>query len=228
LATNYAKKSDLESNYAKKSVLQSTYVTRSDANSLEQRCASKAYVEEELKFLKRVTGSFPLITGSPLKGIIHHLTMEFGGNVHDRGVVAITADRPARNSADCAAKNIADLEADSGFYCAQAENVWVCYDFKAMKVVLTDYSIRSYYAGVCYNLQSWVVEVSNNGGDWTEVDRRENRDDLYRTNVVRSFTLAKPSTGRYIRLRQIGRNTNRHFYTVISGFELFGSLTRSM
>jgi hypothetical protein len=225
LAANYATRADLEANYARRQQLQADYVTRADANSLEQRCASKAYVDEELKFLKRVTGSFPPIPGSPLKGIIHHLTLECGGNVHDRGVVAITADRPANDSPGCAAKSIADLEANSWFHSAHAENMWVCYDFKNMKVILTDYSIRSRCDSASNNLKSWVIEVSNTGADWTEADRRENRDDLCAQNVVRSFSVSKPSTGRYIRLRQIGPSNNGGFYTLISGFEVFGALT---
>jgi hypothetical protein len=202
-------------------------VTRSPANTLEARCASKAYVEEKLNFLKRVTGSFPPIPGSPLNGIIHHLTLECGGNVDDRGIVSITAERVASGSPGYAAKNIADLEANSYFYCANAENMWVCYDFKNMKVILTDYSIRSRYNATCNNLRSWVIEVSNTGevDDWTEADRRENRDDLCGKNVVRSFSVSKRSTGRYIRLRQIGLNNSGCFNTLISGFELFGSLT---
>jgi hypothetical protein len=225
LESIYAKRSELESNYAKRSELQANYVTKSDANSLEQRCASKASVEDELKFLKRVTRSFPAIAGSPLNGIIHHLTLECGGNVADRGIVSITADRPCSDSSGLAARNVADLEANSYFYCADAENMWVCYDFKNMKVVLTDYSIRSRYHYAALNLKSWVMEVSNTGADWTDVDRRENRDELCGANVVRSFSVSKPSTGRYVRLRQIGPNSSGSFDTVVSGFELFGALT---
>jgi hypothetical protein len=208
LEADYPKKSDLETNYTRTSDLAANYARKSDL------------------FVKRVTESFPLIPGSPLNGIIHHLTLEFGGNVHDRGVVAITADRPKKDDSRWTAKDIADLEAQSGFYCANAENMWVCYDFKEMKVALTDYSIRSCHCDAHYNLTSWVVEVSDNGRDWTEADRRENREDLCAQNVVRSFALSKPSTSRYIRLRQIGRNNCGSFDTVISGFELFGALTR--
>jgi hypothetical protein len=115
LQTNYVTKSDLESNYATKSELQTNYVTKSDATNLELRCVSKSYVEEELNFLKKVICRFVLIPDSPLNGIIHRLTMECGGNVHDRGVITITANRPVNDSPNWAAKNIADLEADSSF-----------------------------------------------------------------------------------------------------------------
>jgi hypothetical protein len=103
--------------------------------------------------------------------------------------------------------------------------MWVCYDFKRMRVILTDYSIRSRYDSASNNLKSWVIEVSNDGEHWTEADRRENRDELCSANVIRLFSVSKPSIGRYVRLRQIGFNNNGNFYTLISGFELFGALT---
>jgi hypothetical protein len=204
-------------------------MTKTDASSLEQRCALKAWVEGELKFLKRLTRGFPLIRDSPLTGMIHHLTIECGGNVADRGVVGITANRPWTDSTGYAAKNIADLEANSFFHSDNAEGMWICYDFKDMKVLLTDYSIRSRHDYNGHQLKSWVIEVSNtgtaSGGDWTEADRRENCDDLCSLNVVRSFAVSKPSTGRYVRLRQTGRDSSGDFYLIISGFELFGALT---
>jgi hypothetical protein len=220
----YAKKSDLDTNYATKADLRANYLTKSDANTLELRCASKAYVDQELNILRTLIGKFPLIAGSPLKGIINHLTLEFGGNVHDRGVVAITADRPCSSHPIHAAKNIADLEADSFFDSSNARDMWVCYDFKTLKVALTDYSIRSRYNDIPRNLKSWVIEVSNDGANWTEADRRENRDELCAENVVGSFAVSRPSTGRYVRLRQTGLNNDGNFDTYISGFELFGAL----
>jgi hypothetical protein len=223
--TKYGLRTDAEANYATKSDLHSNYLTKSEAASLEQRCASKASVEEQLNLLKRVIGWFPLIPGCPLKGIIHHLTLECGGNVHDRGVVSITADRPYGGNPIYAAKNIADLEADSHFDCANAEDMWVCYDFKNMKVVLTDYSIRSGYNATHQNLSSWLIEVSTDGQHWTEADRRENREELHAQHVVRSFVLSRPAVGRYVRLRQIGLNHKGNFDTCTSGFELFGALT---
>jgi hypothetical protein len=232
--TKFAVRADLESNYATKSELakyaltvdlETNYATKSDATSLEQRCASRAYVEEQLNHLKRVTGGFPLIPGCPLKGIIHHLTLECGWNVHDRGVVSITADRPYSDNPGFAAKNIADLEADSHFDCANAKDMWVCYDFKDMKVILTDYSIRSAYFEADRNLKAWVIEFSADGQNWTEADRRENREELHAKNVVRSFAVSKQAVGRYVRLRQIGVNHNGNCDTCTSGFELFGALT---
>jgi hypothetical protein len=89
-----ALKSDFSLNCATKSDLHSNYLTKSEANSLEQRYASKADLEKQLNSLKRVIGWFPLIPDSPRKGVIHHLTLECGGNVHDREVNEVDVDEP--------------------------------------------------------------------------------------------------------------------------------------
>jgi hypothetical protein len=224
LESRYAMKSDLQSNYAKKSDLPASYATKSDLNNLEGRCASKAYVEDELSLLRNVIRRFVPVADSLLKGIISHLTTECGGNVHDRGVVTITANRPFKDSACYAAKNIADLEADSWFCCANESGMRICYDFKNMKVVVTHYSIRSRFNGLNNNLKSWVIEVSLDGEHWTVADRRNDQTGLCAQNVVRSFPVSKQSVGPYVRLCQNGPNNAGSFDTMISGFELFGGL----
>jgi hypothetical protein len=97
--------------------------------------------------------------------IIAHLTRECGGNVHDRSVVEIrsgsfemeTDGANPHSGAFCnspgyAAKNAADLEADSCFHSAyrtnseivrHTRNNWVCYDFKERRIVTTHYAIRT-------------------------------------------------------------------------------------
>jgi hypothetical protein len=102
-------------------------------------------------------------------GIIAHLTRECGGNVHDCHVVDITLgsfeketqganphsgayyDRPMN-----AAKNAADLEADSYFgsaCCKNQEDIpctrnnWICSNFKERWIVPTHYAIRTHKYG---------------------------------------------------------------------------------
>jgi hypothetical protein len=92
-------------------------------------------------------------------GIIAYMTRECGGNVHDRHVVHVTSGSFAKesqgasrrsgafgNAPDNAAKNAADLEADSRFISAyrkkeedilHARNNWVCYDFLERTIVPT-------------------------------------------------------------------------------------------
>jgi hypothetical protein len=102
----------------------------------------------------------------------------------------------------------------------------VTYDFKEKRVVPTDYTIRSNYSGGVNdcNLKSWVIEVSDDDQFWCEIDRHENNYDLNAKNVVRSFKAEKPQEGRYVRLRQTGKNHRGDDFLIFSAFEIFGSL----
>ena len=115
-------------------------------------------------------------SSKPLDGIIAHLTREFGGNVHDKGIVNVTASSVLGSYEP---KDAVDLEGDKEFASEDKENSWICYDFKDRRVTPTSYSIRSQSggSGSCH-LKSWVIEASNDGQSWTEIDRRDGNSDL--------------------------------------------------
>jgi hypothetical protein len=173
--------------------------------------------------------------GNSLEGIIACLSRECGGNVHDRGVVIVTCSKTSTDNLVDAAKNAADLRADSHFWSAHrnksesiphARNNWLCYDFQARRIVPTHYAIRSLYCGGVNraNLKSWLVELSSDGTNWTEIDRRENNPELNDRNVTRTFPVSKSKDGRFIRIVNIGRNHHGNDCLSISGFEVFGTL----
>jgi hypothetical protein len=159
---------------------------------------------------------------SPWNGIISYLTRRFGGNVHDSNVVAITASSNNGNFE----KYAADLAVNNCFCSQNAPNSWICYDFKRRKIMPTHYSIGSYFNGSRGNNhpKDWVIEGSNDGTSWMEIDRREDNSDLNASNVTRNFAVARSVEVRMIRLRQIGANHFGDHYLLLSSFEIFGSL----
>jgi hypothetical protein len=168
---------------------------------------------------------FEFKSNAPLSGIISSLTSECGGNVHDRGVVAIT------DSSHCAdgysGKFAADLGSSSSFFHSlEIPRQWLCYDFKDSLVSPTHYSIRTYQCGQNANhLKSWILEISNDDSNWKEIDRRENNVDLNGDRFVGTYSISgQRSEGRFVRLRQIGKNHMNKDYLTVSGFELFGTL----
>jgi hypothetical protein len=167
-------------------------------------------------------------SSGPLDGIIASLTRKYGGNVHDRGAITITADASYSDSSGHAAKNAADLTADSHFYSKPATNQWLCYDFGDGRVNLTHYSLRSRSSGSedDYYPKSWVIETSIEGSAWIEVDRRENDVSLKGQNLTRLFEVSREEECRFVRPRQIGHNhySSSDDRLVLSGFELFGRL----
>jgi RNA-binding protein YhbY len=68
-------------------------------------------------------------SSSSLDGIVSYLPRQHGGNVHDRGGNTIISSSLYSDNPSYAAKNAADLTADSTFISKNALNKWLCYDF---------------------------------------------------------------------------------------------------
>ena len=173
--------------------------------------------------------------GNPLDGIIAHLTRECGGNVHEKGVVTVTASSRFELEEDeegcIEPKNVADLGLDSCFASKDSPNSWICYEFVGRRVTPTGYSIRSYWEGPgMANPKSWVLEVSNDGseGSWEVVDSREDNNELNDTHVTRNFAISAPTSGafRFVRLRLTGKNHYGNDCLALCALELFGALSR--
>jgi hypothetical protein len=169
--------------------------------------------------------TFPFTPQAPLDGIIAHLTRQCGLNVVDAGVVSITASRALGDRPDLTAKNVADLTTTTYFWSVSEPNSWICWDFHALRVQPTAYSIRSYYrpSGGAH-LTNWVFEGSANGvTDWVELDRRENNSELNEDHLA-TFTVSKQFEGKALRVRQIRPNHNGNFCLLLAAFEVFGGL----
>ena len=159
-----------------------------------------------------------------LDGIIAHLTRECGGNVHDLGIVNVTA---SSFQSGYHPKNAVDLRKHAAFDSQDEPNSWICYEFKARSVIPTSYSVRSwgYGPGSCH-LKSWVIEVSNDKVSWTEIDRQDNNNNLNDKYVTRNFTISQvPSESfRFVRLRQTGKSHSGYDFLTLSALEIFGTL----
>jgi hypothetical protein len=157
-----------------------------------------------------------------LNGIIAHLTRGCGGNVHDRNTVAISASA----NEDFLEKNAADSEVENCFESNNSANQWLCYDFKTMTIKPTHYSIRSYFTGNpgSHNPKNWVIEGSQDGNSWIELDRRDNNNELNGGDPTRTFSISRSEEVRLIRIRQTGLNHAGYHILLFSSFEIFGCL----
>ena len=166
---------------------------------------------------------FAYDSSQPLKGIIAHLTSECGGNVHEKGVVEVTASSCHSGGAKC----VAELGTGSFFYSENEKDSWIRYDFKDRRVAPTSYSIRT-DNGLSHP-KSWVLEVSNDGreGSWEVVDRRENNSSLNGKYLTGNFKInPSPITCfRFVRLRQTGPNHRGDNSLYLNSLELFGTLS---
>jgi uncharacterized coiled-coil protein SlyX len=122
-------------------------------------------------------------------------------------------------------RNAADAT-DTNFVSQNEPDSWLCYDFKERRARLTHYTLRSRSDGFrnSNNPKDWVVEVSDDGERWTEVDRQTNNSDLNDTKMTGTYALGDCPECRYVRLRLTGPAHSGKHFLVVSSFELFGSL----
>ena len=157
--------------------------------------------------------------GKELDGIIQHLTLVSGGNVHDKGVVEVTA----RTRTDMA-KNVAELGTEY-YQSKNRRDQWLCYDFKDWRVTPTSYSLRAFD---CQYPVSWVIEVSKESS-WEVIDRPIQSRDLTAPFQTANFSIPSRLTEgvRFIRIRQTEKNSEGFDELVLTAFEIFGTLTHT-
>jgi hypothetical protein len=166
-------------------------------------------------------------TSDSLGGLISHLTKKCDGNLHDKGAVAITS-RGSYDPNFCP-WNAADLKGDSEFCSCNRPGQWIGWDFKAVRIKPTHYTILlSPYGPSNSHLKSWAVEGLENEAHWrdsrTEIDRRENNSDLNASSAVKTFAVARSRSFRVIRLRQTDPNHCGNNFLNFCAFEVSARL----
>lgn len=154
----------------------------------DQRYASR-YIVKPLPLLYE--------SGKEFQGIVRHLTQKTGGNIHRNGTIEVCSNEYQSESEPW---NLLDFDGNN-YYCASSQwDVWICYDFKERKVKVTNYSINSIKQYTGHHLKSWVVEVSDDGNNWTQIDERKDCKKLNLTNLVATFDVKPNDYSRYVRL----------------------------
>jgi hypothetical protein len=185
---------------------------RQPENLIAEMAKSQASVPQRQMPLKKL--DIPMPKAKSLDGIISYLTNKHGGNVHDKGVVTLTATQGREDSV----KNLVDLTSPSRFVSNTEWGQWVCWDFGGMRVRPTHYTMNA------LGLNSWVVEASLDGENWTEIDRKTNRQ-VFSPFGVGSFTIMNPEECRFIRLTQNEKTFDSHDFLWLFAVEWFGTLS---
>jgi hypothetical protein len=159
----------------------------------------------------------------PLDGIISFLSQESGGNIHDRGIVEVSASGQVWS--DCDVGVVVDFNSGlKGFATANAANSWICIDFKGRRIIPTHYSIRTRTDYDASSLRSWVIEGSNDCQEWILLDTRQDNQTMNGLGRVATFSVANSCFVRSIRIRQTGPNSNGDHYLVFKSLEFFGTI----
>ena len=147
---------------------------------------------------------------------------ECEGNVHEKGIVEITASSNSYNQCH----QITNYGWNDYWHTRNDENSWVRFDFKTRRVYLKSYSLKSGGWG-CNHLLHWCIEGSEDGNKWTVIDNRDTQD-LNGNYIVKNYECHTDRTGdefyRYIRLRQTGKDSGNYSYLILSEIEFFGLL----
>jgi hypothetical protein len=145
--------------------------------------------------------------------------------VIDRDIVSITASS-FFNAQSYPLRDVADFQNRNLFLTNSVANSWICYDFKDMRIKVTQYSIRTRYNYNGNHLRCWTLEGSKDGLTWMAIDDRKNDSSLNGQGVISTFPIStKFEEGfRMIRLRQTGKDSSGCDYLTVSAIEFFGVL----
>jgi hypothetical protein len=151
--------------------------------------------------------------------IIADLCQHFRGNAVDKGLVSVTMKSCDSPNSWASARGF--LEAGNrGCRSRDEPGQWFCIDFQEMRVRLTRYSI---FRLAELAMLSWVLELSLDGDNWTEIHRQTDVAPTRRTERLQ-FDVADCPVARFIRLTQTGPNAAGSHVMHFMGLRLSGTL----
>ncbi|KAK8871588.1 hypothetical protein M9Y10_007322 [Tritrichomonas musculus] len=165
------------------------------------------------------------------EGIMNYLTNKTGGNIHDNKTIEITTNSTENNTPSCHPKHLVDYQQRNYYKSGNVEGIFVCFDFKDKLVQLTDYALETFDNspnGV--HIKSFVIEVSNDGKSWNEIDRQTDCSQLNNSNVKAVFSIKQNRNDfyRFVRLRQTGNSwwgITGNYYFYLYNLEFFGKIS---
>lgn len=186
----------------------------------------------EKRYIKQHFDEFIYNEGKEFDGIMKHLTVQTGGNIHDNKTIEITSSQPTNSQFVC--KNVVDYDNNNCYGSKDyLKESFICFDFKNKKIQLSDYSIMSSSSRYDGFLKNWIIEVSNDGENFIEIDRRSDNSQLNGFKKFATFTVQKKSKEfyRFVRLRTTGESWHNSYSCKIKNFiqaiEFFGKLQNS-
>ncbi|OHS99298.1 hypothetical protein TRFO_34302 [Tritrichomonas foetus] len=155
-------------------------------------------------------------------GIIEHLNNSArNGNVVTNGSIEIRSSTLVWGSLE----SVIDQSNSSYFGTLDEPNQWLLFDFKDKTINISHYKIKTINIGSNeLHLRNWILECSENGNDWVEIDRQKNNSDLNQRNEVHVFQTNNRLNAKLLRLKQIGSNWGDNNYLCISYIDFFGDL----
>lgn len=173
-------------------------------------------------------------------GILSFLTTKTGGNIHDNDTIEITASSVHHKKAKLV-KSLGTYEpkimldnlkepnkSATDFYAPEdgINDFWVCFDFKNYRVQINGYLVKSNRFWDVSKAKNWVIEISDDGQKWIEIDKKTECSSLRGNDAVEYFEIeSQLKFPRFCRFRHIGecwKGTKNNGYVGISFIEFYG------
>ena len=165
--------------------------------------------------------------GQNFNGIIKYLENKHGKNIHEEGIISISASSSDRNKPE----QVINYDWNDHWFSNKSQNNWLEIDFKNRKVKINGYSIKTYDNQDSMNchLKNWIIEGSKDRNKWIEIDKKENNYDLNGANFQHYFPISQTTDDfQYIRIRCIGINHSQDnafvYYLDFTNIEFFGEI----
>ena len=129
----------------------------------------KAYKESHQNFLNN------RYSAQWYEHIIQYLSEQCHENIQIQNLVQITSS--SIWDSKFGAENIIKQNDQKKFGTKNEVNSWVQFDFKKTKVMIDSYTLKTWNEDETFeHLKNWILEVSNDGKNYTEIDRQINCD----------------------------------------------------
>ena len=117
---------------------------------------------------------------SNFQGIIYYLESKYGSNLHEQGIITISASstNPGsstwggfNNNNNNTAEKVIDYNWNGYWSSSGVIGDWLEIDFKQRKVKINGYSLKTHNYPTNYtHLKNWVIEGSNDRNNWVQIN----------------------------------------------------------
>ena len=149
-------------------------------------------------------------------GIFYMLFQKYDGNPVEKNIVSVTAQ--GESSTNKAVLLFSQNKKNS-WGLTETPGNYLQMDFKQSKVIVTGYSIRSASNAHWDNPQSWVLEGSDDGVNWTKIDEKVRNQDMGGNDKFHYWSCNASDEFRMIRWMLTERGSGGLY---CRQFELFG------
>ena len=122
-------------------------------------------------------------------------------------------------------QNVCDFTWNGYIQTEDKEKSWILYDFLNKKISVSKYAIKTAnFEENGPNLKGWNIEGSNDGENWTLIDKRSSYEGLNGPRLHQLFDVNGESEEQFklIRLIQTEPNYQQNNILVLSNIEFFG------